>query len=239
MFAILWRQYCISCPVGRRMVRLIVGEGDAVMSTMKYASLDLGTIEAVFNKLGGMDGAQRFLRGEIAVSEPARHWREEDGVIYFEVTSNGMTGPAWIDWFERNGIRFTKWAKDVLLSQNFKPTSGVTYKVAVLKGTLFANSNRITKEIRVEAECRKLEKLPAEVACLIRKAFSDEALEAMGLYWIVVFHDPIKDSDGDPCLLSAYRGHEGHWLRASYDGPDDCWSSAYGFAFAVSQVSSN
>ncbi len=29
--------------------------------TMKYATLDLGTIEAVFNKLGGLEGAKRFL----------------------------------------------------------------------------------------------------------------------------------------------------------------------------------
>lgn len=34
---------------------------------MKYASLELGTIEAVFNKLGGMEGAQRFLRGDTEV----------------------------------------------------------------------------------------------------------------------------------------------------------------------------
>lgn len=42
------------------------------MSTMKYASLDLGTIEGVFNKLGGLEGAQRFLRGELVVTEPKR-----------------------------------------------------------------------------------------------------------------------------------------------------------------------
>ena len=40
------------------------------MSTMKYATLDLGTIEGVFNKLGGLEGAQRFLRGELVVIEP-------------------------------------------------------------------------------------------------------------------------------------------------------------------------
>ena len=33
--------------------------------TMKYARLDLGTIEAVFNKLGGIEGAESFLRNEI------------------------------------------------------------------------------------------------------------------------------------------------------------------------------
>ena len=36
---------------------------------MKYPKLELGTIEAVVNKLGGMDGVQRFLRGELTVSE--------------------------------------------------------------------------------------------------------------------------------------------------------------------------
>lgn len=34
------------------------------MSTNKYASVDFGTAEAVFNKLGGMEGIHRFLRGE-------------------------------------------------------------------------------------------------------------------------------------------------------------------------------
>lgn len=37
------------------------------MATNKYSSLDLGTIEAVFNKLGGIEGAQRFLRGDVGV----------------------------------------------------------------------------------------------------------------------------------------------------------------------------
>lgn len=35
--------------------------------TMKYATLDLGTIEAVFNKLGGLEGAKRFLSGAAEV----------------------------------------------------------------------------------------------------------------------------------------------------------------------------
>lgn len=38
---------------------------------MKYADLSLGTIEAVFNKLGGLDGAQAFLRDEVTVAKPA------------------------------------------------------------------------------------------------------------------------------------------------------------------------
>lgn len=36
---------------------------------MKYPTLDWGTMEAVVNRLGGLEGVQRFLRGEIKVVE--------------------------------------------------------------------------------------------------------------------------------------------------------------------------
>lgn len=171
--------------------------------------------------------------------EPVCSWREEDGVIYLGATSDGTSGPEWIERLEKKGFRLTKWSKDVLNSPDFKPTKGVTYKIAVLKGTLFANSNRITSKIRAEAERRKLEKPNAEVACLIREMFSDEELEAMGLWWIVVFHESIKDSGGGPDLLAAGRGDGGRWLGAYCDGPGGGWGSYAGLAFAVSQVSSD
>ncbi|MEK7576689.1 MAG: hypothetical protein AAB482_03255 [Patescibacteria group bacterium] len=37
---------------------------------MKYGELNLGQIEAIINKLGGEEGAMRFLRGELLVSAP-------------------------------------------------------------------------------------------------------------------------------------------------------------------------
>lgn len=175
---------------------------------------------------------QRAVEGKF---EDSCRWREEDGVIYFEVTSNGRTGPEWIEYLEKKGFRLSKWAKDVLLSPDFKPTLSVTYRIAVLKGMLFTDSNRISRNICAEAERRKLAKLNAEVACLIREMFSDEELEAMGLLWIVVFHEAIKDTGGDLNLLSTGRG----WLLTYYGRPGGRWLSNVGFAFAVSQVSSN
>lgn len=177
----------------------------------------------------------RFLR-----KEPTwiRRWYEENGVIYFEVISDGTTGPAWIERLEKKGFRLSKWAKDLLNSKDFKPTSGVTYKVAVLKGTMFTNDERITSKIRVEAERRKLEKPNAEIACLIREMFSDEELEAMGLWLIAVFHEPIKDSGGGR-LLYASRVDGGLWLDTCYGRPGDGWVSVDGFAFVVSRVSSS
>lgn len=210
-------------------------KGENKMS--KYSKLDLGTIEAIVNKLGGMKGVDRFLRGELAVAEPIRQWSEKDGVIYFSVTSDGTTGLQWIERLEKKGFRLSKWAKDVLNSPDFKPTNGIISDIAVLKGMLWNDSDRITKNIRAEAEKKNLAKPNAEVACLIREMFSDEELEAMGLWWIVAMHEPIKDSDGAPDLLSARRDGDGQRLYTAYDGPDDGWDRGNGFAFVVSQVS--
>jgi len=204
---------------------------------MKYANVTLGRVEAVWNKLGGEEGVERFLRGELTVSEPARRWREQDGVIYFTLPpTDNTTGTEWIRRLEGKGFRVGDYAKKLLRSPDFKPTSGVTYEIVILKGMIFEGSDRITKKIRAEADKRKLTKSNTEVACLIRENFSDEDIEAMGLWWIVVMHEPIKDSDGDPFLLGVHRYGAGRWLHADYDAPDSRWNRDDGFAFVVSQV---
>jgi len=206
-------------------------------AAMKYSDLDLGTIEAIMNKLGGMEGAKRFLRGELVISELVRSWREENGVISLgSVTSNGTTGLGWIERLEKKGFKLCDYSKSILLSPDFKPTNGITTEIAVLKGEMFSDKNRFTKNIRAEADKRNLVKPNAEVACLIREKFTDKEIEAMGLLYIVAMHEPIKDSDGDLHLLNANRLGDGRWLDASYVEPGDWWCREGGFAFAVPQV---
>jgi len=205
----------------------------------------LGRIEAVWNKLGGEAGVDRFLRDELSVSEPTRSWCEKDGVIYLPpLVSDGTMGPLWIPRLEKKGFRVGDYAKQVLRSPDFKPTNGVTTEVAILKGVLFKDDDRITKNIRAKAytgiftQGRKLFDPNAEMACLIREKFTDEDIEAMGLWYIVAMHEPINDSDGDPYLLYASRNVDGRWLDACSDRPDSRWDRVLGVAFAVSQVSS-
>src|SRR3989344_5050619 len=190
----------------------------------------LGRIEAVWNKLGGEDGVNRFLRNELTVSKLTRSWREEDGVIYLPpLVSDGTTGPLWIPRLEKQGFRIEDYAKQVLRSPDFKPTNGVTTEIAVLKGVLFEDNDRSTKKIRAEADKRKLEKPNAELACLIREKFTNKDIEAMGLWYIVAMHEPINDSDGNPFLLHANRYVARRWLNAYYDRPDFRWDRDYGF----------
>src|SRR3990167_9065355 len=155
---------------------------------------------------------------------------EKDNVIYFSVTSDGTTSEDWINRLEGNDFRVGDYAKQVFRSPDFKPTKGVTTEVAVLKGMLFEDNDRITKKIRAEADKRKLSKPNAELACLIREKFTDKEIEAMGLWYIVAMHEPINDSDGDPSLLDAGRGGGGRWLGACFDRPDRRWIRDFRFA---------
>lgn len=54
---------------------------------MKNGDLTLGRVEAIVNKLGGMDGVERFLRGELVVSELTRSSDEPPPVEYWRKLS--------------------------------------------------------------------------------------------------------------------------------------------------------
>ncbi len=160
----------------------------------------------------------------------------DNNIIYTSVTSNGKTGQQWIDYFTAKGIQISDWAKDLLLSDEFVPTNGVTTELAIIKGVMFKDSERTVRNIRAEADKRGFTKPNPEVACLLRDKYSNAELEAMGLWYIVTMHEPIKDSVGDPDLLNVDRDDDS-WLDADCGEPDNRFHDESGFAFAISQVS--
>lgn len=203
------------------------------MSEFASADLTMGQLNALVKKLGGRDNVLRVLRNELTLSEVVRSYREEDGIIRFSVTSDGTSGAGWIECLEHDGYNVGDYAKQLLLSPDFKPTKGITTEIVVMKGSLFPNNERITRNIRAEASKRKYVTPNPEVASLIRVMFTDKEIEDMGLWGVVTMHEPIKNSDGDPCLLYAYRDDRGRWLDAYYDDPGRRWYDDDGFAFAV------
>lgn len=197
-----------------------------------------GLLSDLMEKLCGEDGTlwleafKKFLRKETCWP---KRWTEKDGVIYFTLTSNGKTGDEWITHFEGKKLSVGSYAQSVLRHKNFKPTKvGTVHNIAVLKGELFSDEDRITKNIRAEAKKWKMTDPHAEVACLIRDAFSDKEIEEMGLSWIITMHEPIPDSDGDPRVLGSH-GSGDYELHAFNGDSDDCWFRGRGFAFSASQ----
>lgn len=177
-----------------------------------------------------MDEVQRLIEGR-----GVPKWTEEDGIIYFSVTSSGTTGPEWIKRLGKKGFRVSDYAKELLQSSSFVPTDGITYRLAVIRATKFSDAGRVTNKIRAFAEGMKFQTPPAEIACLIREYFSDEELKQLGLWYIVAMHEPIIDSDGNPNLLHACRNDGGRWLDACWGGPDVRWGDRGAFACLAPQ----
>lgn len=184
-----------------------------------------------------MSMTTEFAAPDFTVSEPTSLSREENEVIYFRVISDNTTGEDWITRLQGNGFHIGDHAKQVLLSPDFKSTSGVTTEVAVIKGVFFEDDDRIIKKICDEADKRKFGKSNAELACLIREKFTNQEFQAMGLRYIVARHEPINGSVGDSYLLYVDRRGKGRFL-CNYDGKLDCRCSPdIGLAFTVSQSS--
>lgn len=158
--------------------------------------------------------------------------KEVNGVIFLYVTSDGTTGKQWIKRLESRGVFIFDYTKDLLLSCDFKPTKGITYKVAIIKGDLFDNNDRTTKNARKKADNFKFSDINPEIACLLREKISDKNFEVMGLDQIVVMHQAIQDSEGDYFLFDII-GKDKFGATVDYYG--DLWFRDTGFAFVASQ----
>ncbi len=172
-----------------------------------------------------IEGKSRRLRFD---SIPPKKWWEENGVIYIRLVSDGTTGRDWIIRLEKQGLKVSNWAKQLLLSKDFKPTIGTVYIIAVFRESP-------AEKVRSKAGKRKIVPPNPEITCLIHEMFSDDEIKSMGLTCIVTFHEPIKDYYGDLGLLCIRCNSNGSLLDVNYNNPYDCnRNKGVGFAFEVS-----
>jgi len=208
---------------------------------MKYSSLDLGTVEAVFNKLGGLEGARAFLRGEQKLA-PSQFERNEHGHIVFTFDSfDFLTGEQEVERLIAAGFRVSDWAKSCLTSKmsdgydkNHRLIAG-QYQIALMPTReIERDSDRTTDALRKRGiEKYGYEEPLAGIMPRIRESVSDKQMEEMGFSYIAGPHDPIKDSGGDPRVLGADRDGGGRWLYANWDRPGCRWDDGGAFAFFV------
>jgi hypothetical protein len=197
---------------------------------MKYNDITLGQIEAVFNKLGGVDGVQKFLSGELIVKS-AEHkcpvWK----------TIKLGTGLKTADDFRKAikecGMKISSWASDIL----GKPVFTVAVKeteldLAVASVAELGFKNGATREqIYSRAKELGLELCPNEVGPQLRLQYKDQPNSE----WLAVAIEPITDSGGGLRLFSVGRDDGGLWLSSDYGRPGSVWSGGGCFVFVCSR----
>lgn len=158
-------------------------------------------------------------------------WYQDTLLVKLSVTSDGTTGSQWVTRLMGKGIGVEDSTKALLLSTDFKPTSGVTTQIVVLRGRQFSDHDRRTSIIRTRASEMACSAPNAEAACLIRSLLCDADLDIMQLSYIVAMHEPIERSTDVPRLLSVMRGVRGPWLGDCDGHSGYSWTRDSGFAF--------
>ncbi len=157
-------------------------------------------------------------------------WREEGGIIFFTVKSDGTSGDE-----VTKRLRTTTSAGLLIRNSKFKPTTGVTIDIVVMKGSLFSKEKRKTPNIFVEAKNREYVSPSLEVVFLIRSMFTDGQISKMGLSRITTMHKPIKCRDVSPSFMTVqvnnfYKSNE-RWIFSSLANERYIWHEDDGFAF--------
>jgi len=145
-------------------------------------------LNALVEKLGGLDNVKAILEGEIIVKleySPKNNSNKFDQGEVLSVTSNGKIGEVWIDHFEKNDTALSRLVKRVLRSSEFSPTLNQKYQVIILKGDQFINNQISIEYINQIALKNKLSIPPLEVICLIAHKIP-EYFEQKGLSSLII-----------------------------------------------------
>lgn len=150
-----------------------------------YRMGQMNALVKAIRRQAGRDAVECLLRGEpiTTFQSRLRLWHEDDGVIWFQVTSDGKTGRQWVKHLENKGVCVHSHMVEIMSSRRFKPTSGVTYHIGVIKAaTLIEEAGNITSSKINEYGLTKhgLVAATVEIACLIADKLSVDDFKVIG-----------------------------------------------------------
>ena len=185
---------------------------------MKYGELNLGQMEAVVNKLGGMEGVRRFLSGELLVKELEHQFKIWKTI---KLGSSFKTADDFRKSLKDNGFNISDWANDILGKPNFTVATEET-EVDLVKVTVaelgFKKGAR-REQIYDRAKEFGLELCPPEVGPQLRLQYQDQPNGE----WVFIGMEPITDSDGGLHVFSVERDDSELWLYSYWGYPSYVW----------------
>ena len=156
---------------------------------------------------GGPGGVRRLFGSRYNFVETAKgpDWTEENGVITLEVTSDGKTGPEWIEWLKKTGYLISERVEKLVCTPGYLvPTTGARTIVKILRRELFIGRSTDLSKIRYFAKTRMAcGNASPEVACLLREKLVNMELEIMSLSRIAVVSAVFGDR-GEPPTASEF-----------------------------------
>lgn len=159
-----------------------------------------------------------------------KKFTEEEGLIRFSVPAEGMIGSKWLKYFEKEGIGLSARIRNMILSGWFKPTVGMINFV-IVRGDLFPEGECNARNVRRFAGSKKLKLLEMESVCIIRKYFSDEDLEVIGISRILIMSKVILRGKKRFLTRVDKKNAQGCMMGTQNILPGHLYGQLMGFAF--------
>lgn len=181
---------------------------------MEYNELNLGQIEAIVNKLGGMEGVQRFLSGETVVKTHEKTFTVWKTIKLGTIKNADDFRKA----LKKAGFKIGNWGNDILDKPAFTVASSEEeiQLVNLSVADLGFKNGATYKDVCAKAKELGLELCPNEVGPQLRLQYKDQPKGE----WLRIAMEPITDSDGHLHVFGVVHDVGGLWLygRSGYSG---------------------
>lgn len=142
---------------------------------MKYGELTFGQMEAIVNKLGGMEGVKQLLSGELVVFMAAKVWKTWRTL---KLGVGPKTADEFLEAIKKAKFEVSDWAKDILGKEAF--AESVSSEDVEVELVIASVADLGFKEgARYEDICKRavelgLDLCPAEVGPQLRLQYLDQ-----------------------------------------------------------------
>jgi len=184
------------------------------------ANLTAGQLNAIVKKLGGYEGAMRFLRDELKLALPT--------FLLWKAVSIGVHKNLGVLIEALKKFRVSDWALDILGKPAFtlaQTAESIDLCSATVK-ELTGKSSATTAEI-FDAIKRIGDLCPAEIGPALREQYLDQP----NWEWLHIAMEPICDSDGSLSMFGVGRVGGDLWLSAYFVRPSSVWADVDRFVF--------
>lgn len=155
-------------------------------------------------------------------------WEEDEYATCLTVTSDGTSGPEWVRRLQKRFRKVDPDVRKVLRSGTLIPTVGVTYKIVVMKGTRWLNGYLTIEVVRHLITNKSLKEPNLEAACLVLEKF-----HSLGLFRMMIMHEPIETTSSFPTFLEAWRNGNRLNTSMTYNNMNDSLDRGYAFVFSL------
>jgi hypothetical protein len=198
---------------------------------MKYNDLSFGQAEAVFNKLGGMEGVMDFLSGKTMVVKVPSDEKISFSVWKTIKLGNYKNADEFRKALKKNGFKISGLVNDILGKSEFT-VAGAEEEIQLVNvsaADLGFKNGATYRGICAKAKELGLELCPNEVGPQLRLQYKDQPKDG----YLRIAMEPIADSDGG--LFIFYVGRDGDvlWLNGLNYDSDDFWFADNCFVFRL------